>query len=221
MPKKGPRSKKASAPKIKRHAPPADNDAAPPTLAIAEELPPPPPALPPPLREEEVPVYEIDVEKHFASPSLSEAQELVRAQAERRATERASPPVASPRVSSPLLASAVAAWIVVAGLLLLQPPIARGPADQPWAPPPQNIEASLRYGLWLAQGRVEHFLRTRGRMPSFLAEAGIDDLTLTLVVVRGTEYRLEGRAGELVLELSSEMSADSMLGASRAQLQGR
>jgi hypothetical protein len=166
----------------------------------------------------EAPHYEIDVDAHFASASLTEAQEQVRAQAERRAAARAELPPPPPRVSSGLLASALASWLVVAALLLLRPSVVRGPTDHPWEPSPSVSEASLRYGLWLAQGHVEAFVRTNQRMPSFRAEAGVEDRSITLTIEQGRSYHLDGTQGALQLRLTSTMAADSFLGSSLTQL---
>ncbi len=218
MAKKRTRSKKAAAPQVPAPpAPPTPTDASP----LIAKQPEPTTAFVPPPESLAVPVYEIDIEKHFASPSLAAAQDQVIAEAGRRAAERVALPAAPRRASSPLLAGALSVWLVVAALLLIRPAIVQGPVDHPWSPKPENAEASLRYGLWLADGRVQEFLRSRGRMPSFLAEAGVADTSLALVVELRTQYRLEGRDGPLELELASSMAADSFLGASRDQLRGK
>jgi hypothetical protein len=116
------------------------------------------------------------------------------------------------------LAAALGSWLVVAWLLLVTPAVARGPEGQRWQPATAEREASLRYGLWLAHDRVEGFRRDHGRLPSFLAEAGVQDSSLTLVVEGERDYTIEGRDGPLRLGFSSAMAADSFLGSSLRQL---
>lgn len=152
------------------------------------------------------------------SPTLADAVNAVVAQSQRRASIEAvsSGPALGVRrpVPSQWLAAALGGWLVVALLWLVQPAIARGPTDHPWAPAPGVAEPSLRYGLWLAHARVEGFLKAHGRLPSFLEETGLADSSLTLTATGERSYVLEGRQGELRLTLTSGMAADSFLGSS-------
>jgi hypothetical protein len=153
------------------------------------------------------------------SPALAEAMGAVLKESERRiAVETVPPPRAA--VPSGWLAAALGTWLIVAWLLLAPPALARGPEDHPWRPTVAEREASLRYGLWLAHDRVEGFRREHGRLPSFLAEAGVEDGTLTLVVEGERDYTLEGRDGPMELHLGSAMAADSFLGSSLTLLDG-
>ncbi|MBL0177985.1 MAG: hypothetical protein IPP98_02520 [Gemmatimonadetes bacterium] len=125
-------------------------------------------------------------------------------------------PRVKPRQSVPSgwLAAALGGWLLVAYFLLAPPAIARGPADRPWQPPPAAADASLRYGLWLARGRVDALLLAEGRVPPRLGDVGVMDTSLTLVVTGPRAFRIDGRQGALRRSLSSTMAADSFLGAS-------
>jgi hypothetical protein len=159
------------------------------------------------------------VEPIVPSPALAEAMGAVLKESARRiAVEEAPPP--APTVPSGWLAAALGTWLVVAWLLVATPAIARGPEDRPWQPTVAQREASLRYGLWLARDRVEGFRREHGRLPSFLAEAGVADPSVTLLVEGERQYTLEGRDGPMRLSLESTMAADSFLGSSLTLLRG-
>ncbi|MDX2261911.1 MAG: hypothetical protein SFU84_09480 [Gemmatimonadales bacterium] len=153
------------------------------------------------------------------SPALAEAMGAVLKESARRIAVAEAPPPA-PSVPSGWLAAALGTWLVVAWLLLATPAIARGPMDRPWQAPVAEREASLRYGLWLARDRVDGFRRENGRLPSFLAEAGVLDTSLTLVVEGERNFTLEGRDGPMRLSLASAMAADSFLGSSLRLLRG-
>lgn len=143
---------------------------------------------------------------------------VIKESARRVAVDQAPPP--PPSVPSGWLAAALGSWLVVAWLLLATPTVARGPEGQPWQPTTAQREASLRYGLWLAHDRVEGFRRDNGRLPSFLAEAGVPDTNLALVVEGERAYTIEGQDGPMRLRLGSAMAADSFLGSSLRQLRG-
>jgi hypothetical protein len=80
------------------------------------------------------------------------------------------------------------------------------------------VEPSLRYGIWLAEQRVVTFTQREGRLPSFLAEAGMLDSTIVLEVTGERSYRLHGRAAGHAVVFTSGMSVDSFLGESVEQL---
>ncbi len=136
------------------------------------------------------------------------------AETQRRVVAVAAPPPPPARAPTAWVAAALFSWIITAGLLLFRPAFTRGPVDQPWRPEPAVAEASLRYGLWLARHRVADYRRDKGRLPSFLAEAGVADPSLVLEVGGERRYAVEGRQGPLILRLGSEMAADSFLGTS-------
>ena len=152
------------------------------------------------------------------SPLLADAlSAVVTRAAEQQARDAvAQDPRVKPRQSVPSgwLSAALAGWLLVAFVLLAPPAIARGPADRPWQPPRDAAEASLRYGLWLARGRVDALVLAEGRVPPRLGDVGVVDTSLTLVVTGRRAFRIEGRQGALRLSLSSSMAADSFLGAS-------
>lgn len=143
---------------------------------------------------------------------------VLKESARRIAVEEA--PAPPPSVPSGWLAAAMGTWLVVVWLLVATPAFARGPEDRPWHATAAQREASLRYGLWLARDRVEGFHREHGRLPSFLAEAGVADTSLMLVVEGERQYTVEGRDGPVRLSLASTMAADSFLGSSLTLLRG-
>jgi len=177
------------------------------------------PSLPVPRVATPVAAEPIVAEPIVPSPALAQAMGAVLKESARRiAVEEAPPP--APTVPSGWLASALGAWLVLAWLLVATPAIARGPEDRPWQATVAQREASLRYGLWLARDRVDGFHRAEGRLPSFLAEAGVTDTSFTLVIEGERQYTLEGRDGPMRLSLESTMAADSFLGSSLTLLRG-
>lgn len=122
--------------------------------------------------------------------------------------------------SSAWLAAAMLSWLVVASLLVFRPAVASGPINHPYTPPTVQREASLRYGIWLANASVQRFLSEQHRLPSFLAEAGVMDTTIAMRVTGETSYVLEGNDGEIALTLPSASAADSFLGESVRELRG-
>src|SRR5690606_7205807 len=135
----------------------------------------------------------------------------------RRREGRELPP-ATPRPPAGWLAAASAAWLVVALALISPPTFLRGATAEPFEPSPGQVEPSLRYGIWLAEQRVAGFVRREGRLPSFLAETGLQDSTITLEVTGERSYRLEAGMGGRVVRFESGMAADSFLGTSLEQL---
>jgi hypothetical protein len=117
-------------------------------------------------------------------------------------------------------------WMIAAGvswgtlmvLLLFQPAIARMPEDRTFAAPPELRAASLRLGLWLARHRVDDFRRTTDRLPAYGGEAGLTDRTILFEAKGRDHYTLIARDSTIELRLTSEMSADSSLGASLTAL---
>jgi hypothetical protein len=151
---------------------------------------------------------------------LADAHAAVLArEAERKRVLRELPPP-KPRAQRGWVAMASAAWLLVALALISPPAFLSGPTARPSQPEPALVEPSLRYGVWLAQHRVASFARREGRLPSFLAEAGIQDSSLALEVTGETTYRIRARAGDVVVEFASGMAIDSFLGQSVARLRG-
>jgi hypothetical protein len=193
-----------------------------PSTPAHENDPPPQPVSPPPSTPPLLTAQEARSEASrpvVPSARLSEALDAVMAESVRRvavATEVA-PPVPM-RVPSHWLAAALGSWLVFAALLVLRPAIAQGPVDHPWQPDRGMTEASLRYGMWLARGRIEGFTSVSGRLPSFIGEAGVTDTALVLVVTGEREYHVEGRSGQVQLRLERAMNADSFLGESLSAL---
>lgn len=149
---------------------------------------------------------------------LADAHAAVLArEAERRRALLALPPP-RPRADAGWVAAASASWLVVALVIIAPPALFRGAEPRPFAPLPATLEASLRYGIWLAHHQVADFARREGRMPSFLGEAGMSDSAIVLVVTGERTYRLVAVANGNELRFESAMSVDSFLGASLTRL---
>ena len=126
-------------------------------------------------------------------------------------------PAPSPRPVGWIIATVVS-WAMLIILLFVPTAIARTPESRSFTAPPELRAASLRFGLWLARHRVEAFARTAARLPSHVGEAGVDDRTILLEPNGRHRYTLTARDGSVGLRLTSEMSVDSFLGGSLAEL---
>jgi hypothetical protein len=161
----------------------------------------------------------LDDEGVDLSEALAEAQAAV-LEAERRKVASARDTVRAPAIPGGWLAAAIAVWTLLLGLITFRPAIARGAEPHPFVTAPGAEEASLRFSLWLARQRVDQFVASRGRLPSFLGETGFTDSGVTLRVTGDRRYELHGSLSGLQLVLGSRMAADSFLGQSLVQLGG-
>jgi hypothetical protein len=159
------------------------------------------------------PAADVELEGRLAD---AHAAVLAREAERKRALRELPPP--RPRAESVWVAAASASWLLVALTLLSPPAFLSGASPRPFAPVPSLVEPSLRYGVWLAQQRVVSFTQREGRLPSFLAEAGMLDSTIVLEVTGELSYRLHGRAAGHEVVFTSGMSVDSFLGGSVEQL---
>jgi len=75
-------------------------------------------------------------------------------------------------------------------------------------------EEGLRYGMYLQAARIREFQIEQGRRPATIVEAGEAAEGLTYVVAE-TGWTVRGMLNGLPMELTSRMSADSFLTASR------
>lgn len=141
---------------------------------------------------------------------------LAREAERRRALQELPPP--KPRAPAGWVATAAAAWLLVALAIIAPPAALRGATARPFTPPVSQLEPSLRYGIWLAHHHVAAFARREGRLPSFLAEAGVRDSAIVLEVTGERTYRLIAGSGEQALRFDSAMSVDSFLGGSMSRL---
>lgn len=123
-------------------------------------------------------------------------------------------PVAPPTAPSGWLAAALGSWLLVAALLVLQPAIVRPPVSRPFKTAVGKRDASLRYGVWLAHHRVQEFVATNQRLPSFLGEAGVNDSSVTMRVTGERSYVLEASEGSSGVRFTSEESPAAFLGES-------
>lgn len=84
-----------------------------------------------------------------------------------------------------------------------------GPRPVAYQPPATLEEASDRFALWLASGRIERFIARNGRLPSFLGETGFDDVRVQYTVTgeRGWTLEIVGAADRLRLASGEDRAA--------------
>lgn len=157
----------------------------------------------------------------LTSDALRSVVGEVVARTERAALERALPPSipVAARPPATWLAAAGLSWIVVLLTLMRPPAFLDGPQPEPYAPPAALGEASDRYALWLAAGRIERFTARQGRLPSFLGETGFEDPRVQYRVTGERTWVLELGDGEAALRLASNRSRDDVLGDALTRLQ--
>jgi hypothetical protein len=131
------------------------------------------------------------------------------------------PPPAPPKapIHGGWLAACLGAWGLVLVLFLTPPAVLRGSPPLPYTPPSGLEEASLRWGLWLAHGRVESHREEATRLPTRLGETGFDDPAIELVVIDRTRFRLVGRLGPLQVVLDDREDSERFLGTALEELQ--
>lgn len=78
----------------------------------------------------------------------------------------------------------------------------------------ERQEASLRFGMVLEQSRAREYHDQTGRWPASLTALGGDGEEGVTGAPDGSGFVVTGRAGDLHLELTDRMSADSFLGSS-------
>lgn len=149
--------------------------------------------------------------------SLREAIEASQKATSTEADRKRARLAARARRQRPLRFLAIAAWAVLAWLWIAQPraifdPLAVG------ARSPEEVEASLRYALYLQASRIRMFEADSGRLPRSLEEAG--HVEAGIIWVRTDQgWVLTGREGDLDLQFTHRMAADSFLGSSLSVLQ--
>ncbi len=148
----------------------------------------------------------VDVATFAPGDALAAARDAV---LQRRAP--LAPEPAPPALARGWLAVALLSWGVVVVTFLAPPAALQSPAGTPYGAPAGLQDASLRYGLWLANGAVARFVAREGRLPSFPGEAGITDPAIELEVTGGRSWTLHAPGGVL---LTSAMPADAFLGGS-------
>ncbi len=110
----------------------------------------------------------------------------------------------------PTLLMVVVGWSVLAWMWIAKPALIFNVAETP-VHTPQQVEATARFALFLEKSRVENYLKTHGRLPAQLSEAG--PVEAGVVYQRaGTGYVLSREANGVPLRLTSSMNADSFLG---------
>ncbi len=134
-----------------------------------------------------------------------------------KATAAGAPAPVAP-LSGRWVVAAGASWAALAWLLLFPPAFSRPEPSRTFVPPAELREASLRYGLWLADQRVQAFIQRNARVPSHLSEIGVADLQLAIEPTGDRSYELVARDSSMTVRLSSAMAADSFLGSALASL---
>lgn len=157
----------------------------------------------------------------LASPSLQSLADEVAARTEQATLERTLPPAADvrPRPPAGWLAAAGCAWLLVFFALLRPPAMLEGPRAVAYQPPATLEEASDRFALWLASGRIERFIARNGRLPSFLGETGFDDARVQYTVTGERSWTLEIVGAADRLRLASGEDRAALLGDALDRLQ--
>lgn len=116
------------------------------------------------------------------------------------------------RPSPTWLGLAVVSWmlLIIAVIVPFGPFV--GATARPYRAPPGLEAASIRYGMWLAAGRIQQFSLSQHRPPRSLNEIGMADLAFIYRATSDGEWQLTGRAAETALILNSAMSRDEFLG---------
>lgn len=157
----------------------------------------------------------------LASPSLQSLADEVAARTEQATLERTLPPAADvrPRPPAGWLAAAGCAWLLVFFALLRPPAMLEGPRSLAYQPPATLQEASDRFALWLASGRIERFIARNGRLPSFLGETGFEDARVHYTVTGERSWTLEIVGAADRLRLASGEDRAALLGDALDRLQ--
>ncbi|MEO8478433.1 MAG: hypothetical protein ABI542_02285 [Gemmatimonadota bacterium] len=79
---------------------------------------------------------------------------------------------------------------------------------------PVRREASLRFGMVLEQSRAREYHDQTGQWPSSLVELGGEGENGVTGAPAGSGFLIKGSSGDLQLELTDRMAADSFLGRS-------
>jgi hypothetical protein len=145
--------------------------------------------------------------------ALADALDAVRQSDRERRASAGDPGPERRRAVSPLL---VALFILIAGTGSWV--IAARPAWLFDAPPPAETpaerDASLRMAMYTAARRVEQFRAARGTVPASLDSVALPVEGVTYVPEGASAWRIEGRAGELTLVLTSTDALEPFLGES-------
>ena len=141
---------------------------------------------------------------------LEAFDDVLKADAERRAEEATQPPPRTRRVSPVLVAGLAAIAAMGGAIFATQPPWMGFPDEYVEAPVIQD--ASLRLAMYQARQRVEQYRTTRGALPPTLADAGVTDPALRMTVVSGARYVIEGGSDSVRLALRSDDPVRPFLG---------
>lgn len=142
---------------------------------------------------------------------LEAFDDVLRAEAERRAEEAARQGARPRRRFSPIVAAGLFAIVMLCGGLAVSRPPWLGFAE-PYVDPPAVEDASLRLAIYRARQRVELYRAQHHAMPPSLAQAGVSDPGLRMTVVSGTLYVIEGGNDSVSLALRSDEPVRPFLG---------
>lgn len=142
---------------------------------------------------------------------LEAFDDVLKAEAERRAEEATRPAPRADRLISPVTAVGLLTLVaLVAAIFVTRPPWMGFPDEYVEAPVVQD--ASLRLAMYQARQRVEAYRSTKGELPPTLSEAGVRDPALRMTVVSGSRYVIEGGSDTARLALRSDEPVRPFLG---------
>lgn len=142
---------------------------------------------------------------------LEAFDDVLKADAERRAEAANAPPEPRERLVSPVLAVGIFTLIaLITSIFVTRPPWLGFPDEYVEAPVVQD--ASLRLAMYQARQRVEQYRRAHGSLPATLVAAGVTDPTLRMTVVSNARYVIEGGSDSVRLALRSDEPVRPFLG---------
>jgi hypothetical protein len=152
------------------------------------------------------------MEEHERQQRLEEAvRDAVARQQAKHATEQEAALRPVKRSQGVLIGILLASWAAMGWIWIARPAFVFGPTEGTRATTAEWREASLRFGLTLERGRIEQFVEETGRLPGTLEAAGEVEEGITWQRA-DSSYTLTGTDGDLILQLTDRMDADSFLG---------
>lgn len=140
-----------------------------------------------------------------ALQEVAEAQRADADEARRRQKARRPEGTRPATIAVGLAAAGLLAWIWVARPAAVFAPGTPAPLS------PAAAEERARVALYLERSRIEDYRRTRGRLPTSLADAGAVETGVSYRRA-DTGYLLEATPGRITLQLTDRMNSDSFLG---------
>jgi hypothetical protein len=142
---------------------------------------------------------------------LEAFNDVLKADADRRAEDAAAPPPPRERLISPVLATGLLTLVALVVSIAVTRPPWLGFAET-YVEAPVVQDASLRLAIYQARQRVEQYRRVHGALPATLPIAGVNDPALRMTVVSGAQYVIEGGSDSARLALRSDEPVRPFLG---------